>query len=397
VNILYLCDEYPPCQHGGIGTVTQTLAREIRKKGHQLIVCGFYPYYRTAREFEEDSGVKVFRRFYGNRLLLKISRNRYLGRFLNIENEFNSYKEFIKELIAEYKIDIIEMPDFNEIFHYTGPRFIHFPDFGIPVVVKLHGSYSFVNHTVAGLPLKKSIYEKEKYLIHNASKVLAVSKFSKNEAEKIFNYSKVISVIYNGISIDKSICYTAEPKTGIVIYAGTLAIQKGVLNLIKAWGTVVKKFPLAKLFLYGKGDSKTIEEIIRNIPENANGSVEIKGFIKRSLLPGIYSSASCAVFPSYVESFSLAPLESMLVGCPTIYTKRASGEELISNGINGLLIDPDNPEEIANAIIKMLGDRPSALRMGDNGAATVEEKYNISSIADEHLTFYTGLVNKSEL
>jgi glycosyltransferase involved in cell wall biosynthesis len=392
MNILYLCDEYPPCQHGGIGTVTQILAREIRRKGHQMIVCGFYPYYRSSQAIEDDSGVIVFRRFYGNKLTLKLSRNKFLGMFFNIEKEFKLYIKFLKELIKDYKIDIIEMPDFNEVFRYTGPRFVNFPDFGIPTVVKLHGTYSFVNHTVTKLPINNSIYKKEKYLIHNATKVVAVSKFSKNEAQKIFDYQKEIYVIYNGISVEKQVNYMGGPDTGTIIYAGTLAEQKGVLSLIKAWEKVVKKFPLAKLLLYGKGDSNTIEKLVNNIPENISGSVEIKGFIQRSLLPEIYKSASCAIFPSYVESFSMAPMESMLAGCPTIYTKRASGEELITNGINGLLIDPDNLQEIADAINALLGDRTLAKKIGKNGTATIRSRFCMSNIAEEHLAFYSGLI-----
>ena len=80
MNILYLCDEYPPCQHGGIGSVTQSLARELVSKGHKVSVCGFYPYYRTAAAYEEDFGVQAYRYFYGNWLLLKLSRHKYFGR-----------------------------------------------------------------------------------------------------------------------------------------------------------------------------------------------------------------------------------------------------------------------------------------------------------------------------
>ena len=63
MNILYLCDEYPPCTHGGIGAVVQNLAHELVLKGHNIYVCGFYPYYRKASVFEDDFGVKVYRRF----------------------------------------------------------------------------------------------------------------------------------------------------------------------------------------------------------------------------------------------------------------------------------------------------------------------------------------------
>ena len=110
------------------------------------------------------------------------------------------------------------------------------------------------------------------------------------------------------------------------------------------------------------------------------------------MLSDIYKSSSCSIFPSYAESFSMAPLESMLAGCPTIFTKRASGEELITHEINGLLIDPDNIREITTAIIKMLSDRKSAIEMGRKGAELVKQKFNISVIANQHINLYQSLL-----
>jgi glycogen synthase len=113
------------------------------------------------------------------------------------------------------------------------------------------------------------------------------------------------------------------------------------------------------------------------------------------LLLEIYSKASCAIFPSYVESFGMAPLESMNTGCPTIYTKRASGPEIINNGINGLLVDPDDIQEIAKAITYMLTKRTSAKIIGDCGAKTVRDQFSISSIAKSHLIIYSDMITNN--
>ena len=183
MRILFLCDEYPPCKHGGIGSATQILARELVKKGHSIFVCGFYPYYRTSLFFEDDYGVKVFRLFYGNRTKLKFSRHKIFGRLINIEKDFNTYCEYLIRFIRENEIDIIEIPDFNEAFRYSGPRMISFPDFGIPVIVKLHGTYTYLYHQKNDRLFKMPIYCKEKFLIHYANKVVAISEFIKKIVE----------------------------------------------------------------------------------------------------------------------------------------------------------------------------------------------------------------------
>lgn len=392
MNILFLCDEYPPCQHGGIGSVIQNLARELVQKGHHVSVCGFYPYYRKALSFEIDFGVNIYRIFYGNRLLLKLSKHKLTGKFINIESKFNAYTKFLKEFIKKNKIEIIEIPDFNEAFRYSGPRFIKFPDFDIPSVIKIHGTFSFFDHLELAYSFDKNIFNKEQYLIQNAGLVLAISEFSKKTVKEIINYSGDIAVIYNGISFTDSYSYKEDSDAKNVVFAGTLAEKKGILRLIAAWEKVISQIPSAKLLIYGRGGNKFIEKINSIISDRTKESIHILGFVTRETLSEVYRTASCTIFPSYAESFSMAPLESMLIGCPTIYTKRASGNELILNGINGLLVDPDDLQDIANAIIIMLSDRTSAQIMGKNGVTTIREKFNISSIADSHIKLYSSLI-----
>lgn len=391
MNLLYLCDEYPPCQHGGIGSVTQILAREMVKKGHKVFVCGLYPYYRTSLSRGKDKGVNVYRRFYGNWLLFKLSKHKLFGRYFNIEHSFNNYLTFLKELIEKNNIDIIEIPDFNEIFRYTGPRFINFPDFKIPSVVKLHGSFTLIDHIMGSEDLRENIFKKESYLIHHATNVLAVSEFTKNVVAELFSYKKEIVVIHNGIPIISKI-RKSENSINSVVFAGTLAEIKGVLNLIAAWEKVISVIPTANLFLYGKGGKNILKKINDLITEKTIKSIHIKGFVNRAKLLNIYRSVSCAIFPSFVESFGMAPLESMQVGCPTIFTKRVSGTELINDGVTGLLVNPDNIQEISDAIIRMLSDKTMAENMGRKGAKMVNQKFNISTIADLHIVLYKSML-----
>lgn len=388
MNILYLCDEYPPCSHGGIGSVTRILAREMVRTGHSVIVCGFYPYFRAALPYEEDQGVKVYRRHYGNKFLLTISKSNYFSEILNIEYQFKKYTDFLRKIIEDNFIDLIEIPDFNEAFRYSGGVNIKLPDFGIPTVIKLHGSYSFIAR-LSNLPIENKLFIKEKTLIHNATKVLAVSNFARNVSAEIFNYTKHIDIINNGVYLNHKNDYLGDLKS--VIYAGKLSREKGILSLIASWEKVIEDTPSARLIIYGKKEKAYVKVINDLISDKTADSIELKGFVNRIELEEIYRMASCAVFPSYIETFGMAAMEAMSVGCPTIFTKRACGAELISNGMNGLLIDPDKKDEISNAIIYMLNNRAEAKIMGSNGAKTIQEKFNIALIAKQHINLYSEL------
>jgi glycogen synthase len=388
MNILFLCDEYPPCTHGGIGSVIQNLARELTKQGQQVFVCGFYPYYRKGKEIENDEGVKVFRKFYGNNFKLKCSHTRIIKHFINIKNEFVEYTRFIEGFIEDNCIDIIEIPDFNEAFRYSGSSFISFPKFKIPTIVKLHGTYSMDSFFTNGRVINNHIFNKEKHHIHNADKVIAVSEYIKNFAIKTFEYNKDISVIYNGAIVNDTYKYSWKEDSYTVVYAGRLSLKKGIISLIKAWPKVIEQFSNAKLKIYGQQEKETtsILNSLLNCPLNLN--VDILGFIPKKELLEVYSTVSCAIFPSYIEPFGMTPVEAMSVGCPVIFTKRATGKEIVNEGVDGLLVDPDNIVEIANTIIWMLTNRKEAENMGKRGYEKVKEKFGISKIADENLMVY---------
>ena len=357
MNILYLCDEYPPCQHGGIGSVTQLLARNLVIKGHKIYVAGFYPYYRVAQKEQTDQGVKVLRFFYGSKVLLQLSKRKFFGMFFNIEKDFNKYINFLRKIIIENQIDIIETPDFVEAFRYSGPRMIKYPDFRIPMVVKLHSSYTVYNAQNNYRTRNKKIILKENNLLNSAKGIVGVSDSIRQRVKVIFNNIDKIDVLYNGIMLNHVTKYNTKIDSNTVVFTGSLVEQKGILSLLRAWWKVIEIMPFAHLLLYGRGDNKSVKEIYSLLKVLPKDSVEIKGFVSNELLPTIYSIASCAIFPSYQEAFSMAPMEAMAVGCPVIYTKRTSGPELITNGEDGLLIDPDNVQEIADAILFILKNR----------------------------------------
>jgi glycogen synthase len=394
INILYICDEYPPCQHGGIGTVTKILANALSQKANKVVVAGFYPYFRRAPERENDSGVEVFRFFYGNKWKLQFSRRKVTGRLINIKKDFKKYTEKVFRLIKDYNIDIVEIPDFNEAFRYSGPKMISFPDFGIPTIIKCHGSYSFLDHLDKKRDLRKTIYEKEVKLINSATRLIAVSNFIKGNVIEIYKYKKEIEVISNGLPVSNSSTYKENAEIKTVVFTGTLSENKGIFSLIKAWMIVLNKVSSARLLVFGKSSSSTRSELNKLIPDNRTSSIEFKGFIKKEELFDIYCNCSCAIFPSYSESFGMAPIEAMSVGCPTIFTRRATGPEIIDEGIDGLLVDPDNIQEIADSILFMLTNRQKAVEMGQNAINKVNAKFDINLIADQHLKYYNDILKR---
>jgi glycogen(starch) synthase len=400
MNILYLCDEYPPGQHGGIGTSVCLLARAMVKLGHNVIVAGLYsPGFGGENEFE-DEGVKVYRfrwkfdyKWLGKRQSLIF---RAVNRILketglmerDIENSLASYKIQLEKIIAAHKIDIVEMPDYNDYVRFTR-SYMPFPLLTVPTIVKMNGSISYFAKE-ATLPVARDIFKMEQAILNQAAAVSAASNYTATKSAGYFSYPKKIEVLYNGINTNVPIGNVSK-NTQQVIFTGTLVQKKGIYQLAKAWNIVAEQKPDARLLILGKGSRQKVVSLLN---AKAKHTVLFMGHVTTEKLYGYLAGSSVAIFPSYSEAFALAPLEAMACGTAVINSNRTSGPELVDDRENGLLIDPDNIEEIARAILYLLYNPVIAGKLAKNGMRKVKECFDINDIAIKNLCFYNQILNR---
>lgn len=394
MNILFICDEYPPGKNGGVGTVVQVLARELVRQGHKVFVAGLYAHSYGQKDYEEDQGVKVWRFRYGINLhlphghILHKAFNRIpqsIKQHLNGQKAFHVFTEFIHSLIDNQQIDIIEAPDWNTFAMRIGFT-VKWPTFKVPMVVKLHGSYTYLAHEMH-TPAKPWLTAIDRALYERADALCAVSAYTADKCKALFQIKKNIRVLYNGIETMPDLPIKKENTT--VIFTGTLISLKGIFQLIKAWNLVNKQLPQAKLLIFGKGTTEPLRKLVH---AGASNTVHFKGHIPRQELFKQLASATVAVFPSYTETFGMGPVEAMGAGCPVIFTKRASGPEIISDKVNGELIDPDNIEEISASIIRIISRPDLQKQYSEKGKETVREKFSISTSAHNHIDYYTEVI-----
>lgn len=394
MNILFICNEYPPGKSGGIGSMTRVLARGLVAAGHTVLVAGLYVPGYGEKDYEEDQGVKVWRK--RSSLDIGLIRNDYSRRDTailkllqvtgirgwDVRRSLLAFHSFLLDLIAKFKIDIIEWPDFNEYFPYL-PQSFSWPSLPVPLVVKFHGTTSNIarhmQETLDSLTLAN-----EKKHIDRADALLAISRYTAQCYGSLYGIHRPVEVLYNSIDLPKNIYRPAEVQPTIV-FTGTLTRLKGIYSLLKAWNDVHRICPDARLRIFGKGKIHLFEPLL----DKASGaSVVFEGFATRDQLFEAYSTAAAAIFPSYVESFAMAPLEAMAVGCPVIFTTRASGPELIEQGKNGLMVDPDDIRQIVDSILVLLRDADLRARFSINGRKTIEQRFDIRKSIHDHILYY---------
>lgn len=372
MRVCFLCSEYPPAPHGGIGSVTQSLGRALAAGGHAVKVVGAYAPAFANSVPEDDHGVEVWR------LPRPDAR---LGWIAARYRVFHQVAGWARQGL----IDIVETPDWEG---WTAG----WPRLPIPVVARLHGSISYF---AAELRQHRRLtaFWLERAALRRADFWCSVSRYTARKTAVLFvPPAAPTAVIYN--SVDAAPDSEAAPRElRDVVFSGTLTAKKGVHTLIHAWPVIHQNHPQARLHLYGKDTTRPDAPSLRaaleaSLPDALRPTVTFHGHQPREVLFDHFHRAAAAVFPSYAEAFAMAPLEAMAQGCPTVYSTLGSGPELIDDGRDGLLVDPADPAAVAAAVNRLLANPPFAARLGDAGRRKVLDNFSTAAILHQNLDFY---------
>lgn len=393
MNICFVCDEYPPVSHGGIGTVTRSIAEELVKQGHKAYVIGVIPRSFCGEAYEVVNNVHIWRVHHGIKipflsresLIYKALNKIFKTDFIGLDKAWKKHNELIQKIVEEHNIDIIEFPDYRLAYSHLKLKSNLWPNIQIPKIVKFHGSLNYFN-----MEAKKEISPKEYYyeseLYEYSTQLVSVSSYTKKKMISYYDLERPIEVLYNGLEI---VSLNSRSKQNAVIFSGSLLPKKGIIPLLKAWNKVCEHDDDVVLKLYGKGVKERFTKYIK--PEYKT-RVKFLGHIMKSQLLDEYGKSKLAIFPSFAEAFALAPMESMMVGCPTIYSNATSGRELQLTPDSLILIDPHFENQIAESIIKLLENEDYRRLIGENGKQLISKHFNISKIVTDNLKIFDKLV-----
>lgn len=175
----------------------------------------------------------------------------------------------------------------------------------------------------------------------------------------------------------------------IVTFTGRLVEGKGIGVLLAAWKKVVVDFNNICLFILGQGPfEKPSKKLCQKLGIEEN--VRFIGLVNdvREYL----AISDLFVFPSFHEGFPNSVLEAMACGIPVISTKIGGVVDVIKDEENGLLVEPGNVDQLADALKKLISDTEYASTLGKNALKTVRENYDINVIANKYIYLYTGLI-----
>lgn len=206
----------------------------------------------------------------------------------------------------------------------------------------------------------------------NAEAVLTLSESSKRDIVKYLNVSEdKITVTYCGAAERENTDGSSPLSFKYILSVGQIHKRKNFCRLVEAFKLVKERGLNYKLVIIGRpGDgTEELEKLIKD--EGLKEDLIWLGYVEDKVLEQYYSHASLLVYPSLYEGFGLPPLEAMARGVPVIASRSSSIPEVI--GKAGVLIDPENVNEMAESIIKVLTDEKLAKSLSENGLKQAEK------------------------
>ena len=204
-----------------------------------------------------------------------------------------------------------------------------------------------------------------------------------------------------------------------LLYVGRVSPEKGVHVLLEAFEILVRQYRDASLTIVGpewipprefladlcleRGvvdsfahfyEGSYIQKLKENLSPEASERVTFAGLVAHRDVPSFYANADIYVSPSFYESFGMSLIEAMAAGLPVVAARGGAVPDLISDGSNGLLVDPHNPVAIAEAVENLFKHQELRKSIASAGREMVCKKFSYESICLQLVGIYQDVLSR---
>ena len=313
---------------------------------------------------------------------------------IETEKPFNFLKwRQVKQLLQHERIDIV---------HAHGTRagsntFWAAKQLGLPVIYTVHGWSFHIDQQPLVLRIRQL---GEKLLLAQASVTVCVSDSNYQDGLAFSDMRRAV-VIKNGVDLtkyDPARTFTdvrAElglPADRVLVgYIARITVQKDPFTLLRAIALLPADLP-ATFLLVGDGDLKAAA---MQLAQELQLGPRVLFLAARQDIPDFLRALDIYCLPSLWEGLSLGLLEAMAMGKAVVATAIDGTREVVEDAVNGLLIPPQSPEKLAEALTKLITNEPLRRTLGREARQTVQTNFNAVTMTRQVEQLYQRVLQKS--
>ena len=191
-----------------------------------------------------------------------------------------------------------------------------------------------------------------RYLFTKADVVFVLSKYWKDEVNKIFHLGDKIKIIYNPCSI--TIYDKQYVKKKSILYAGAINSRKGYADLICAFSKIAINYSDWNLVFAGNGEIENGKLLAINL--GIENQVHFLGWVNGEAKDKAFKEASIFCLPSYAEGFPMAVLDAWAYGLPVVSTPVGGLPDIAIDNENILMFNPGDKDKLAEQLERMINE-----------------------------------------
>ncbi len=231
-----------------------------------------------------------------------------------------------------------------------------------------------------------------------AAVTLVDAVFTQNPAsaefiQKTFPMARVISIM-RGVDTQIAETFkTTEKIPGLMVSAGRLVIEKGHQVVIETFAHIHAKLPHTRLLILGEGPYRTpLEAQSRRL--NIEDSVTLAGHLPQKAAFKQMAAAEVFVLATEADYENLPNVlkEAMALGLPVVTTPTLGIENLVEDGVTGLLVPMGDVDALQQAVLRILQDRPLRDFLGENAAARIRERFSVEQTTRQRLAVFEQIL-----
>ncbi len=387
--------EFPPMSSGGLGTACYGLTKALSKKSISIIFVLPYldenlplNYAKFVPANIKIRGIKSLLTPYLSSASYQTIRSNAPKRLIygaTLFEEVARYTQAAGRIALEEDFDVIHCHDWMTF----GAGILAAEVSKKPLIVHVHATEF---DRTGGNGVNQNVYNIEREGMHKATKIIAVSNYTKQKIVEHYGVSPdKIVVVHNGVDFEHVAApeyFPIKEKRKIVLFLGRITLQKGPDYFLYAARKVLMYEPDTLFVMAGTGDME--RWIIEKAAEFGIGDkILFTGFLNEQEANRMYKMADIFVMPSVSEPFGITPLEAIKNGTPCIISKQSGVSEVLSHCLK---VDFWDVDQLSNNIIALLRYRPLHECMIEHAGQQV--KYiSWDNAADKYVSVYHGVTS----